>query len=58
MENIELQDDKKYVYADMTIETTTDDDFCPVLKISTVDGKIIVFPSQQDEVIVKSTVDK
>lgn len=58
MDKIELQDDKRYIYADMTIETTTDDDFNPVLKISTYEGNVIVLPSCRDVVIVKSTVDK
>lgn len=58
MDKIELQEDYKYEFADMTIIATTDSDFNPILKITTDEGNIIVFPSQRDKVIVKSTVDK
>lgn len=58
MNKIELQEDYKYEFADITIIATTDSDFNPILKITTYEGNIIVLPSQRDEVIVKSTVDK
>lgn len=58
MDKIELQEDCKYVFADMTIIATTDSDFNPILKIVTYEGYAVVLPSQRDEVIVKSTVDK
>lgn len=57
MGKIELQEDCKYEFADMTIIATTDSDFNPILKISTYEGNIIILPSQRDEIIVKSTVD-
>lgn len=58
MDKIELQEDCKYEFADMTIIATTDSDFSPILKISTYEGNTIILPSQRDEIIVKSTVDK
>lgn len=58
MNRIELQEDCKYEFADMIIIATTDSDFNPILKITTYEGNIIVLPSQRDEVIVKSTIDK
>ncbi len=58
MNRTELQEDCKYEFADMTIIATTDADFNPILKITTYEGNIIILPSQRDEVIVKSTVDK
>lgn len=58
MDRIVLQEDYKYEFADMTIVATTDLDFNPILKITTHEGNVIVLPSQRDEVIVKSTVDK
>lgn len=54
----ELEEDKRYVFADMIIVATTDYDFNPILKISTDDGDVLVMPSSENEVIVKSTVDK
>lgn len=57
MDKIELQEDFKYVFADMTIIATTDSDFNPILKIVTYEGYVVVLPSQRDEIIVKSTVD-
>lgn len=58
MDKIALQEDYKYEFADMTIVATTDSDFNPILKITTYEGNVIVLPSQRDEVIVKSTIDK
>ncbi|MDD3040357.1 hypothetical protein [Bacteroides sp.] len=58
MDRIALQEDYKYEFADMTIVSTTDSDFNPILKITTDEGNVIVLPFQRDEVIVKSTVDK
>lgn len=57
MARIELQEDCKYEFADMTIIATTDSAFNPILKISTYEGNIIILPFQGDEVIIKSTVD-
>lgn len=54
----ELEQEKKYIFADMIIIATTDYDFNPILKISTGDGNVLVMPSSKNEVIVKSTVDK
>lgn len=54
----ELEQKKKYVFADMIIIATTDYDFNPILKISTDDGSVLVMPSSKNEVIVKSIVDK
>lgn len=58
MDKIELQEDFKYVFVDMTIIATTDSDSNPILKIATYEGYMVVLPSQRDEIIVKSTVDK
>lgn len=58
MDRKALQEDYKYEFADMTIVATTDSDFNPILKITTDEGNVIILPSQIDEVIVKSTVDK
>ena len=58
MNKIELQEDYKYEFADMTIIATTASDFNPIFKISTYEGNVIVLPSLRDEVIVKSTIDK
>lgn len=58
MDRIALQEDYKYEFADMTIIATVDSDFNPILKISTHEGNTIIIPSQRDEIIVKSTVDK
>lgn len=54
----ELEEGKKYSFADMIIIATTDYDFNPILEISTGDGNMIVMPSSINEVVVKSTVDK
>lgn len=54
----ELEQDKRYVFGDMIIVATTDFDFNPILKISTDDGNVIVMPSSDNKIIVKSTVDK
>jgi hypothetical protein len=53
-----LQDDKKYIYADLILETTTDGDFNSVLKITSNKGYIVVLPLGQDEIVVKSTADE
>ncbi len=58
MDRIALQEDYKYEFADMIIIATTDSDFNPILKITTDEGDVVVLPSQIDEVIVKSAVDK
>lgn len=58
MDKIELQEDSKYVFADITIIATTDSDSNPILKIATYEGYMVVLPSQRDEIIVKSTVGK
>lgn len=54
----ELEQDKRYVFGDMIIVASTDMDFNPILKISTDDGNVIVMPSSDNKIIVKSTVDK
>lgn len=51
----ELEQDKRYVFGDMIIVATTDFDFNPILKISTDDGNVIVMPSSNNKIIVKST---
>lgn len=54
----ELEQDKRYVFGDMIIVATTDFDFNPILKISTDAGNVVVMPSSDNKIIVKSTVDK
>lgn len=54
----ELEQDKRYVFGDMIIVATTDFNFNPILKISTDDGNVIVMPSSDNKIIVKSTTDK
>jgi hypothetical protein len=54
----EIEQDKRYVFGDMIIVATTDFDFNPILKISTDAGNVIVMPSSDNKIIVKSTVDK
>ena len=53
-----LEQDKRYVFGDMIIVATTDFDFNPILKISTDAGNVVVMPSSDNKIIVKSTVDK
>lgn len=55
---IELKEDVFYNFGDMMIKATTDFDFNPVIEISTDEGNIIVMPSSNNKVIIKSTVDK
>lgn len=54
----EIEQDKRYVFGDMIIVATTDFYFNPILKISTDAGNVIVMPSFDNKIIVKSTVDK
>lgn len=55
---IELKEDVFYNFSDMMIKATTDFDFNPIIEISTDEGNVIVMPSSNNKVIVKSTVDK
>lgn len=54
----ELEQDKRYVFGDMIIVASTDLDLNPILKISTDAGNVIVMPSSDNKIIVKSTTDK
>lgn len=55
---IELKEDTFYSFGDMMVKATTDFDFNPIIEIRTDEGNIIVMPSYNNKVIVKSTVDK
>lgn len=55
---IELKEDTFYSFGDMMVKATTDFDFNPIIEIRTDEGHIIVMPSYNNKVIVKSTVDK
>ena len=55
---IELKEDVFYSFVDMMVKATTDFDYNPIIEISTDEGNIIVMPSSNNKVIVKSTVDK
>lgn len=55
---IELKEDVFYSFGDMMVKATTDFDYNPIIEISTDEGNIIVIPSSNNKVIVKSTVDK
>ena len=46
------------LFGDMIIVATTDFDFNPILKISTDARNVVVMPSSDNKIIVKSTVDK
>lgn len=54
----ELEQDKRYVFGDMIIVASIDANSNPILKISTDAGNVIVMPSSDNKIIVKSTVDK
>lgn len=54
----ELEQDKRYVFGDMIIVASIDAYSNPILKISTDAGNVIVMPSSDNKIIVKSTVDK
>lgn len=55
---IELKEDAFYAFGDMMVKATADYDFNPIIEISTDEGNVIVMPSSNNKVIVKSTVDK
>ena len=54
----ELEQDKRYVFGDMIIVASIDANSNPILKISTDAGNVVVMPSSDNKIIVKSTVDK
>lgn len=54
----ELEQDKRYVFGDMIIAAGIDANSNPILKISTDAGNVVVMPSSDNKIIVKSTVDK
>lgn len=54
----ELEQDKRYVFGDMIIVAGIDANSNPILKISTDVGNVIVMPSSDNKIIVKSTTDK
>ena len=58
MDTIKLQDNKIYTYNDMVIETEIHDDFCPVLRITTRYGQVIIRPMNMNDIIVKSSFDE
>lgn len=47
-----------YVRRHDRVKATTDYDFNPIIEIRTDEGNVIVMPSSDNKVIVKSTVDK
>lgn len=53
---IELKEDVFYSFGDMMVKATTDFDYNPIIEISTDEGNVIVMPSSNNKVIVKSTV--
>ncbi len=55
---IELKMDVLYRFGDIVIKPTTDYDFNLIVEIITEDGNIIVLPSSNNKVVIKSTVDK
>ena len=55
---VELKEDVCYKFGDMRVKDTTDYDFNPIIEIRTDEGNVIVMPSYNNKVIVKSTVDK
>lgn len=55
---VELKEDTFYSFGDMMVKVTTDFDFNPIIEIRTDEGNVIVMPSSNNKVIVKSTVDK
>lgn len=55
---IELKEDVLYKFGDIIIKPVTDYDFNLVVEIIAEDGKIIVLPSSNNKVAIKSTVDK
>ncbi len=55
---VELKEDVFYTFGDMMVKATTDYDFNPIIEIRTDEGNVIVMPSSNNKVIVKSTVDK
>lgn len=54
----ELEQDKRYVFGDMIIIASIDVDSNPILKISTDAGDVVVMPSSDNKIIVKSTANK
>lgn len=55
---VELKEDVFYTFGDMRVKATTDYDFNPIIGVRTDEGNVIVMPSYNNKVIVKSTVDK
>ena len=55
---IELKMDVLYRFGDIVIKPTTDYDFNLIVEIITEDVNIIVLPSSNNKVVIKSTVDK
>lgn len=55
---VELKENVFYTFGDMMVKATTDYDFNPIIEIGTDEGNVIVMPSSNNKVIVKSTVDK
>ena len=51
----ELEQDKRYVFGDMIIVASIDANSNPILKISTDAGNVVVMPSSDNKIIVKST---
>ena len=54
----ELEQDKRYVFGDMIIIASIDVDSNPILKISKDAGDVVVMPSSDNKIIVKSTANK
>ncbi len=52
----ELEQDKRYVFGDMIIVAGIDANSNPILKISTDAGNVVVMPSSDNKIIVKSIV--
>lgn len=55
---VELKENVFYTFGDIMVKATTDYDFNPIIEIRTDKGNVIVMPSSNNKVIVKSTVDK
>ena len=55
---IELKEDVFYSFGDMMVKATTDFDYNPIIEISTDEGNVIVMPSSNHTVILKTTVDQ
>lgn len=54
-EVIKLETDKQYVYDNMIITVTTDFDFTPILKITTINGELLLKPTAENGITVCST---